>query len=125
MIRLLFISLLFYCVQTNAQPVIAKPVMGITTGAQPYLEYGFGFDRLGGAKITYLDTGVVVKIIDSTAVNYKVQLSKNHVAYLPKDNFIRDSSIRASSYYLTAGLLAIGDDKSDYLSIALDEKLPY
>lgn len=97
----------------------------MTTGSQPYLEYGFGFDRLGGAKISYLDTGIVVKVVDSTAVNYKVQLSKNHVAYLPKSNFKRDSSIKAAAYYLTASLLAVGDEKYDYLSIALDEKLPY
>lgn len=99
--------------------------MGTTTGPQPYLEYGFGYDRLGGAKITYLDTGVVVKVVDSTAVNYKVQLSKDHVAFLPKNSFRRDSSIKAASYYLTASLLATGDDKYDYLSITLDEKLPY
>ncbi len=104
---------------------MTKSIIGTTTGSQPYLEYGYGFDRLGGAKITYLDTGIVIKVVDSTAVNYKIQLSKNHFAYLPKDNFKRDSSIKAASYYLTASLLAIGDDKYDYLSIALDEKLPY
>ena len=125
MIRFTFYAIFFYCVKANAQPIVAKPIMGTTIGVQPYLEYGFGFDRLGGAKITYLDTGVVIKVVDSTAVNYKVQLSKNHVAYLSKNNFKKDSSIKAAAYYLTASLLAVGDEKYDYLSIALDEKLPY
>ncbi len=125
MIRFTFYAIIFYCVEASAQPIVVKPIMGTTIGAQPYLEYGFGFDRLGGAKITYLDTGVVIKVVDSTAVNYKVQLSKNHVAYLSKSNFKKDSSIKAAAYYLTASLLAIGDEKYDYLSIALDEKLPY
>ncbi|OSZ81508.1 hypothetical protein CAP36_09830 [Chitinophagaceae bacterium IBVUCB2] len=125
MIRLLFLIMFFCSCNAIAQTVVAKPIIGTTTGSQPYLEYGFGFDRLGGAKISYLDTGIVVKVVDSTAVNYKVQLSKNHVAYLPKNNFKKDSAIKAASYYLTASLLAIGDDKYDYLTITLDEKLPY
>ncbi len=125
MIRFTFYAIFFYCVKANAQPIVAKPIMGTTIGVQPYLEYGFGFDRLGGAKITYLDTGVVIKVVDSSAVNYKVQLSKNHVAYLSKKNFKKDSTIKAAAYYLTASLLAVGDEKYDYLSIALDEKLPY
>ncbi len=99
--------------------------MGKTTGSLPYLEYGLGFDRLGAAKLTFLDTNVVVKVVDSTAVNYKVQLSRDHFAYLQKSNFKKDSSIKAQPYYLTASLFASGDDKSDYVSIALDERLPY
>ena len=49
------------------------------------------------AKMTYLDTNIVVKVVDSTKDDYKVQLSKNHYAYLPKDNFKTDSSINNSS----------------------------
>ncbi|MBD0298181.1 MAG: hypothetical protein ICV84_23790, partial [Flavisolibacter sp.] len=39
---------------------------GRTTGRLPYLEYGLGGDRLGGAKMTYLDTGILSKVVDST-----------------------------------------------------------
>ena len=91
----------------------------------PSLEYGLGYDRLGAAKITFLDTNVVIKVVDSTVVNYKVQLSKDHFAYLLKSNFKKDATIKIQSYYLTASILATGDDKNDYISIALDEKLPY
>ncbi len=91
----------------------------------PSLEYGLGFDRLGAAKLTFLDTNVVIKVVDSTVNNYKVQLSKDHFAYLQKSNFKRDSSIKIQPYYLTASIFAGGDDKSDFVSVALEERLPY
>jgi N-acetylmuramoyl-L-alanine amidase len=100
-------------------------IAGKTTGNMPSLEYGLGYDRLGAAKITFLDTNVVIKVVDSTVVNYKVQLSKDHFAYLLKSNFKKDATIKIQSYYLTSSILATGDDKNDYISIALDEKLPY
>lgn len=100
-------------------------IAGKTTGALPYLEYGLGADRLGGAKMTYLDTGVVVKVIDSTAGNYTVQLSKLHVGFLPKNNFKKDNNIRFKPYYLSNSFVITGDDRYDYVTITLDEKLPY
>ncbi|MBK9569983.1 MAG: N-acetylmuramoyl-L-alanine amidase [Chitinophagaceae bacterium] len=99
--------------------------LGKTTGALPYLEYGLGSDRLGGAKMTYLDTNIVVKVIDSTIGNYKIQLSKDHLAYLPKTNFKKDSTIKLQPYYLTSSWMVNGDDKYDYVVVTLDEKLPY
>ena len=126
MIRLLFFSCLFLSISAFTQPPIqGKPLAGKTTGSLPYLEYGLGVDRLGGAKMTYLDTNIVVKVIDSTIGNYKIQLSKDHVAYLPKINFKKDSTIKIQSYYLTNSWIVNGDDKYDYVTITLDEKLPY
>ena len=65
-------------------------IQGRTTGTLPYLKYGLGSDRLGGAKMTYLDTNVLIKVIDSAGSDYKVMLSNHHFAYLPKQNFSRD-----------------------------------
>jgi len=125
MIRFVTFALLFCCLITYGQSGQIKAVYGKTTGSMPYLEYGFGFDRLGGAKITYLDTGIIVKVIDSTVGSYKLQLSKNHVAFLPKSNYTNDNTIKSEENYLSASMLAIGDEKFDYLSVALDAKLPY
>jgi N-acetylmuramoyl-L-alanine amidase len=98
---------------------------GRTAGSLPYLEYGLGEDRLGGAKMTFLDTNVVLKVVDSTVINYKVQLSKYHSAYIPKINFKKDSLIKIQPYYLTTNWQVTGDDKYDYVTVFLDEKLPY
>lgn len=100
-------------------------VTGRTAGLLPYLEYGLGDDRLGGAKMTYLDSQVLVKVVDSVKSDYKVQLSKNHSAWLPKSNFIRNDSIQLQPYYLSGSWRVWGDDKYDYVSIGLPEKLPY
>lgn len=126
MIRLLSLISVFSYLSTFSQENISNNYLaGKTTGALPFLEYGLGEDRLGGAKMTYLDTGIVVKVVDSTIINYKVQLSNNHFAYLPKANFYKDSTIDLRQYYLTNSWMVNGDDKYDYVTVTLDEKLPY
>lgn len=114
----------------NSISVIAQPgqnnfLVGKTNGDLPFLEYGLGEDRLGGAKMTFLDTGIVMKVVDSTIINYKVQLSKNHFAYLNKTSFVKDSMVNIRPYYLTSSWLVNGDENYDYVTITLDEKLPY
>ena len=99
--------------------------MGKTTGPLPYLEYGEGDDRLGGAKMGYLDTNVVMKVVDSLKTDYKVQLSKNHFAWLPKANFVADTAVHLRPYYLTSSWRVYGDSAYDYVTVALDAKLPY
>ena len=98
--------------------------MGRTTGPLPYLEYGLGDDRLGGAKMGYLDTTILIKVVDSVKEDYKVQLSMNHYAYLPKVNFIPDTTI-LRPYYLTSSWKVYGEEKFDYVVINLEERLPY
>jgi N-acetylmuramoyl-L-alanine amidase len=130
MIRLLCLLGIICTLQSCAQAVNQPPVndgflMGRTTDTLPHLEYGLGEDRLGGAKMTFLDTMVLIKVVDSVKNVYKVQLSKNHFAYLPKKHFKADSSLKAQPYYLTNTWKVYGDEKYDYISIQLDEQLPY
>lgn len=99
--------------------------MGQTKGALPHLQYGLGSDRLGGAKMTYLDTNVVLRVIDSTADMYKIQLSQYRVGYAPKTTIIRNDSIHPKPYYLSESWRVYGDSLYDYVTINLNEKLPY
>jgi N-acetylmuramoyl-L-alanine amidase len=96
-----------------------------TQGQIPFLKYGPGTDRLGGAKMTYLDTSVVLQVVDSLNDDYIVRLSQNHKAFIPKENVIFDPDIRRPDYYLTSSWKVYGDEKCDYVSINLDERLPY
>jgi N-acetylmuramoyl-L-alanine amidase len=64
-------------------------------------------------------------VIDSTKDDFKVQLSANHVAYLPKYNFKEDTAIKVQPYYLTSSWRVYGDEKYDYVTISLPERLPY
>ncbi|MDQ3277240.1 MAG: N-acetylmuramoyl-L-alanine amidase [Bacteroidota bacterium] len=116
--------LLFFCLHAVILSH-SQAVTGRTTGRLPYLNYGLGEDRLGGAKMTYLDSNILVQVVDSTKEDYKVQLSKNHQAYLPKIYFKKDTAAKQKPNYLTASWRIWGDAQYDYVTVALPEKLPY
>ncbi|MBH2004849.1 MAG: N-acetylmuramoyl-L-alanine amidase [Sphingobacteriia bacterium] len=104
----------------------AVPVYGRTTGKLPALAYGQGEDRLGGAKMGYIDTNVLLKIVDSVKGMYTVQLSKWHTAYLDKSFVKADSASPVKKpFYLTGSFVAKGDSLFDYVNMNLEEKLPY
>lgn len=121
------IFLLFSVLQSSVALAQLTPtyIIGETTGPLPFLNYGLGEDRLGGAKMTYLDSNVMIKVVDSVKNDYKIELSKNHFAYLPKANFKRNDTLLFRPYYLTDNWKVYGDDKYDYVTISLDERLPY
>jgi len=100
-------------------------LIGRTTDTLPHLEYGLGEDRLGGAKMTFLDTMVMVKVVDSTRDVYKIRLSENHFAWMPKKHFKVDSALKPQPFYLTGSWKVYGEDRYDYIKISLDEQLPY
>ncbi len=127
MLRFIFFMAVsgFFSASAQVSTTAFIPFAGKTSGILPYLEYGLGTDRLGGAKMTFLDTGVVVKVVDSTIINYKIQLSEDHFAYLPKSNFSRDSSIQLRPYYLANSWIAAGNERYDSVAVTLDERLPY
>lgn len=111
--------------QAAAQDIPPKYFLAKTTGKLPFLKYGLGDDRLGGAKMTFLDSNIVLKVVDSFGIDYKVQLSKNHAAYIDKQSLQRLPGKIPPPYYLTSSWKVYGDDKYDYVNINLDEKLPY
>lgn len=97
-----------------------------TTGALPFLEYGPGDDRLGGAKMTYLDSQVLLMVVDSLGGDYIVRLSEGHMAYISKTSVRQATSIRKLPAVPLSGSIRVsGDDRYDYVSISLPEKLPY
>jgi N-acetylmuramoyl-L-alanine amidase len=105
----------------------AKPFwLAKTTGKLPSLSYGLGEDRLGGAKMGYLDTNVLLKIIDSTQSMFLVQLSKNHSAYIAKEFVVADTVTKLKPFYLTESWYIKGTDSCyDIASISIGEHLPY
>jgi N-acetylmuramoyl-L-alanine amidase len=117
--------LLFLFCRAAGQDNGAKYFLARTIGKLPFLEYGLGDDRLGGAKMTYLDSNIVLKIVDSFGTDYKVQLSKYHAAYIDKQSVEKLSGQKQHPYYLTNSWKVFGDAAYDYVTINLDEKLPY
>jgi N-acetylmuramoyl-L-alanine amidase len=120
-----WILIFLACSQCLTAQYSGYVLKGRTSGPLPFLEYGLGEDRLGGAKMTFLDSNILVKVTDSINNKYKVALSQTHFAYLPKENFRPDSLTILRAYHLTGDARVFGDEQYDYLSIQLDEKLPY
>ncbi|MGN6542623.1 MAG: N-acetylmuramoyl-L-alanine amidase [Ginsengibacter sp.] len=115
----LFSSLLSVAQTKNPDFFYAK-----TKDSLPFLKYGLGEDRLGGAKMTFLDSNVVLKVTDSSKNDYKVQLSQLHSAWIEKDKVAKTLSIEEKQH-LTSSWNVYGDSLFDYVTISLDQKLPY
>jgi N-acetylmuramoyl-L-alanine amidase len=122
--RLMILFFLISTLTVNAQDTI-KYRMYKTCGAIPFMEYGLGDDRLGGAKMGYLDSNILIRVVDSVKTDFKVQLSHNHFAYIPKANLLESPHSSARSYYLSSNMKVYGDSTFDFISINLNEKLPY
>ena len=97
-----------------------------TSGSLPFLEYGPGDDRVGGAKMTYLDSQVLLRVVDSLGGDYVVRLSDRHRAYIAKSSVRQLPLSRPMPAVPLSGSIRVhGDDKYDYVRISLPERLPY
>jgi N-acetylmuramoyl-L-alanine amidase len=120
--RFLAFVILVSCNTVNAQDTLPSYI--ITTGKLPQLAYSTGEDRLGSAKMGYIDTMVVMKVLDTVRNLYKVQLSSLHYAFIEKaygQNF-HDTSLSPA---LCEGWKVNGDDKVDSVSFSLTGRIPY
>ncbi len=111
--------------QTSAQNTPPHYTLARSTGKLPALSYGLGEDRLGGAKMGYIDTNILLRVIDSTKDMYTVQLSKFHSAYIDRVFIKPDSAQKEKPFYLTNSFSAKGDSSFDYVGINMEERLPY
>ena len=100
-----------------------------TTGELPFMEYGIGDDRLGGAKIGYLDSNIVVSVVDSFNTDYKVRLSTYHSAYIAKSSVVLFAKVAnrpvPHNPHLSGNIKVYGDSASDYVAVSLDDRYPY
>ena len=102
-----------------------SPDIMITKGRLAHLLFGLGDDRLGGAKIGYIDSLIPLHITGKIGSLYRVQLTKYRTAYipddvvdpLPKGSFIPES--------LTGDWRVYGDSMFDYVQVGLFSRLPY
>ncbi len=101
------------------------PATGMTNGTFPYLSYGLGEDRLGGARMGYLDTLVLLPLSGKIGNLYRVKLGESRNAYIPAQfvTLMPDGTFPPSS--LTESWSVTGDDKYDYVRIGLARRLPY
>jgi N-acetylmuramoyl-L-alanine amidase len=96
-----------------------------TKGPMAYLNYGLGEDRLGGAKMGYLDSLVLLKVTGKYKDQYRVRLTDALSAWIPQNLTQRDTAVKIPLQYLTGSWRVWGDERCDYLTLALPERLPY
>ena len=102
----------------------SDPDIAVTIGRLAHLEYGLGEDRLGGAKIGYIDSLIPLKITGKFGNHYRVQLAASRTAYIPEDVVeLMQGSFATTS--LTDKFNIYGDNKYDYLTVGLFARLPY
>lgn len=111
--------------QVQSQTRLYEPWIGRSTGKLPALAYGLGEDRLGGAKLGYIDSNVALRVMDTVKGMYLVQLSKFHQAYIEKQYVKTDSLNKLKPWYVTGSISAKGDSAYDYINLIMEEKLPY
>jgi N-acetylmuramoyl-L-alanine amidase len=96
-----------------------------TKGPMAYLNYGLGEDRLGGAKMGYLDSLILLKVTGKYKDQYRVRLTNVLSAWIPQNLTKRDTLVKLPVQYLTTSWRVWGDERYDYISIPLTERLPY
>lgn len=128
-IRVALCIAIFFIQSVAAQSPGYPSFWARTAGKLPALAYGLGEDRLGGAKMGYLDTNVLLKVVDTAKSMFQVQLSKNRFAYIDKQFIVVDTNALDKPLtlfpYTSNSIIAKGDSLFDYVSIRLPEKLPY
>jgi N-acetylmuramoyl-L-alanine amidase len=105
--------------------IFQKDSLFRTKGAMAYLNYGLGDDRLGGAKMGYVDSLILLKTTGRYKDLYRVKLSNQLTAWVPVNLTKKDSTTKTRTQNLTGNWRVWGDDKYDYVSIPLPERLPY
>jgi N-acetylmuramoyl-L-alanine amidase len=101
------------------------PNVAVTKGRLCHLLFGLGTDRLGGAKIGYLDSMVLLNVVGKVGKQYKVRLSKYRAAFIDEDSlqFLPKGSFTPAS--LTDRWTLYGDSAYDYVQLGLFARLPY
>jgi N-acetylmuramoyl-L-alanine amidase len=95
------------------------------TSRRPFLNVGRGTDRLGGAKLGYLQPGVRMMVAGKMGRQYRVKLTESMEAWLPEEfaTLLPKETPLPSS--LVGSISALGTDREDVISIGLSQRLPY
>ncbi len=94
-------------------------------GRRPFLNAGLGTDRLGGAKLGYLQPGVRLVVTGKMGRQYRVRLTESMEAWLPEEFATllpREAPLPQS---LVGSISVAGGDREDVVTVSLSQKLPY
>ncbi|MBI3786798.1 MAG: hypothetical protein HY276_00945, partial [Ignavibacteriales bacterium] len=95
------------------------------TGRKPFLNAGLGEDRLGGAKLGYIPSGVRVRVTGKVGRQYRVQLSEAMIGWLPEDFAQLQPLETPLPRSLVGSTSATGTKTEDIVTVSLSQRLPY
>ncbi len=99
------------------------PVVRTLKGA--FFNSSPGEDRLGGAKINFLDEGINMHLVDSVNNLYVVQLSQKRLAYIPK-HLVEHMPLGEEPALSVTGSFRVNKENDlDRVSIGLNSRIPY
>ena len=101
------------------------PLVGVTIGDRPALRYGIANDRLGGAVFSYLSPGVKLAITGKIGEDYRVALAQGYEAWIDSGSLVMQSPGTHPPEASTGNWHVYGDDRYDYVSISVGDRLPY
>lgn len=95
----------------------------ISTLPGAYLQFGNGSDRLGGSKMGFLAPDIILKADGEKGGLYRVALSQNRFAYIPKEYTAaaspRPAVVNTGSWSIT------NTGRTDRIAVSLPVRLPY
>ena len=101
------------------------PLVGITKGERPFLNYGLGDDRLGGAKMSILVPGIRLAISGKAGRLLRVALADGQEAWIPEYFVSFEPPGTPPPFTLAGSWNVYGDNRSDYVAISLRDRIPY
>lgn len=93
-----------------------------------YLNYGNGSDRLGGAKINFLDKDILLKVTGASDNLYRIRLSDNRYAFIPKEcaERVTEEAQMSTAPCLSGSWSVSNTGKgTDRVSVSLETRKPY
>lgn len=97
----------------------------VATDSGAYLQYGPAGDRLGGSKMCFLDRDIRLTATGEIGALYKVRLSENRYAYLPKEYAHAVEGSAPASPVTTGSWSITRNDRTDRVCVGLPARLPY
>ena len=125
--RLTLLSFIFSLAFAGAVTAQEKDtVKTVKTLPGAYFNSSCGNDRLGGSKMGFVSEDVVLEVEDATEELYKVNLSGNRYAYIPKE-YVADTTVAAEALAVcpTSSLQITNQGKADRIRINLPVRKPY
>ncbi len=113
--------------QNIAQDTLEHNVKRVTTLEGAYFNSSCGKDRLGGSKMGFINKDIVLRVEDANEDLYKVLLSANRYAFMPKemvaDTLVED--IDALAVCASGSMNVANEGTYDRIKIGLPTRKPY